>query len=173
MDKLNEWTQKIKECEERVSKNYIWIGRLLNRVKQSGMYKQEYKTFEEYVLTNFGFTVRTAQRMMLVSGCDDVVAYGLWKAIELLKMPEKERKKFISSYNIEQMSVRELRAEIDGLDFSEIKGTKIKEPLARDKKYKKFKRAVTNIEKLVDEELFPENYEEIRRLISELVKRIS
>lgn len=75
----------------------------------------------EWLQTNVDYSVRTAQNLMaLAAECDAgrgaaLEKFPYSKAVLLLSMPEDEREDFVDSHDVDGMSVRELKAQLDAL----------------------------------------------------------
>ena len=74
-----------------------------------------------WLQNNVDYSVRTAQNLMaLAAECDagrgaSLEKFPYSKAVLLLSMPEDERDEFVEAHDVDGMSVRELKAELDAL----------------------------------------------------------
>ena len=74
-----------------------------------------------WLADNVDYSVRTAQNLMaLAAECDagrgaSLEKFPYSKAVLLLSMPQDERDEFVEDHDIDSMSVRELKAQIDAL----------------------------------------------------------
>lgn len=113
---LNQYTTEIKQCEKEVVSNFYKIGQMLKEVRDSGVYKQKYSDFEDYLdREEFQFSVRHGWRMISIVeefSDSDVRKLGVTKCLELMALPIEKREKFIESKDIQDMSVRELHQEV-------------------------------------------------------------
>lgn len=95
----------------------IEIGRRLTEV-QNLVPRGEWT---QWLAENVDYSIRTAQNLMaLAAECDagrgaSLEKFPYSKAVLLLSVPEDERDEFVADHDVDQMSVRELKAELDQL----------------------------------------------------------
>ena len=115
--KLENFTERIKSKEKQIVVSFVEIGKELKEVRDKQIYKEKYSEFGDYVNSSgFKFSERHAYRMIAI--CEefsdiDVTKFGITKTLELLKLPAPERQQLIEEKDIEEMSVRELKEEVE------------------------------------------------------------
>lgn len=161
---MNEVSKDIKRLEFEIiylktqtAQNIIEIGKRLIEVKNQLPHGQ----WIEWLGGNVGFTERSAQRFIQIASDPNTksISYlGVTKVFDLLSMPLEERQEFIENNNVDEMTTRELREEIQKRKQLEIQNHALQETLAHVQSSKP-----EVIEKEVVKEVIPDDYEELKR----------
>lgn len=105
-------TAEVQLLSGEVLRNILQIGKRLIEIKQLVGHGR----FGSYVKENCGYSHDVANRFMKVAEqyTDETLPVGLSvsKVYELLSLPEAERAAFVENHDVENMTVRQLRAEL-------------------------------------------------------------
>lgn len=110
---LNQIVNEIKFFENQAVTSYWEIGKRLSQAKE----QIGHGNWEDWVSDNLGYTPRTANRLIKVhkdfSNPTSLSDLNFTKALALTSIKdEEERQEFTETHPVEDMSVRELKAEI-------------------------------------------------------------
>lgn len=116
---LIEKTNLIKDYSKGIKSNFLKIGQLLIEIRDKELWKEKYKDFTEYLISeDFEFKRRMAYKLMDVYnqfGKDVQLLHklGIGKLIELTYVPDKEKREEITRKAIEEnLTGEELREEV-------------------------------------------------------------
>lgn len=105
-------TAEVQLLSGEMLRNILQIGKRLKEIKQLVGHGQ----FGSYVKENCGYSHDVANRFMKVAEqyTEETLPVGLSvsKVYELLSLPEAERAAFVENHDVENMTVRQLRAEL-------------------------------------------------------------
>jgi len=165
---------EIHEEEKRFQRSFLRLGELLLELKSRNP-----DNWEKIVEDNFTFSIRHAYTLMQVYKANEKLPTSaildLSKLIELLRLSERYRDEFVTTFQPEIKTVREIRANVS--QFKKDKG--IGENEASDKSsqseenyalgdYWHFKRLLSDLGK--DKEVFLDKYKFVKIRLSVLKK---
>jgi len=92
---LKERTEKIKTYSKAIKTNFLKIGKVLIEVRDKEIWKEEYKSFTQYLISeDFEFSRRMAYNLMDVyvefGNIQNLHQLGISKLIQLTYVPDKE-----------------------------------------------------------------------------------
>lgn len=114
--RLDESTNFIKVREKAIVSNFYEIGQELKEVRDKQLYKEKYSEFGDYIeQEGFQFSESHGYRMIQIVeeySRIDTTKIGITKCIALLSLPIEKRQEVLETKPIEEMSVREVREEV-------------------------------------------------------------
>ncbi len=112
---LTEHTQIIKHREKSIQLSFWDIGKDLKYIKEKSIFLEKYQNFEDYVVENFTFSLRHAERMMKVATEYErqaVIDVGLTKMYLILQVPEEHRDEIIQEVEEKGLTTKELSKKV-------------------------------------------------------------
>lgn len=188
LQNLNQIVTEIKFYENQAVVSYWEIGKRLAKAKEQVKHGEWYS----WVESNLGYTPETARRLIKIH--KDISNPNLYLDLNFSKVlaltsikDEEERKEFIEDHDVEDMTVRELKAEIKEYKESKERETQeLKEAISKkdlelndikasnEKLANELDKAMDYepeiIEKEVVKEVVPNDYEQIKGTLKQLQK---
>ena len=169
---LNQIVAEIKFFENQAVVSYWEIGKRLSQAKE----QVGHGNWENWVGNNLGYSTRTAGRLIQVfndySNPTALSDLNMTQALALTTIKdEEERQNFIDSHEVEDMTTRQLQAEIKEYKAGlEEKEKQLEESTAANKRLAD---KVIELEQrepeIIEKEVVPEDYEDLKSELKELM----
>lgn len=169
---LNQIVAEIKFFENQAVVSYWEIGKRLSQAKE----QVGHGNWENWVGNNLGYSTRTAGRLIQVfndySNPTALSDLNMTQALALTTIKdEEERQDFIDSHEVEDMTTRQLQAEIKEYKAGlEEKEKQLEESTAANKRLAD---KVIELEQrepeIIEKEVVPEDYEDLKSELKELM----
>lgn len=188
LSNLNQLVNEIKFFESQAVNSYWEIGKRLSQAKEQVPHGE----WENWVEDNLGYSLRTTQQLIRVhkeySKTNTYSFLSFNKVLALTSIEdEEERQEFAEDHDVEDMTVRELKAEIKEYKRSLEKTANELEETVKEKDEEIGKLRLSNnslygelqieksrspevIEKEVIKEIEPEDYKQIKETLKQLQK---
>ncbi|MCW6701449.1 DUF3102 domain-containing protein [Anaerococcus sp. NML200537] len=168
---LNQIVAEIKFFENQAVVSYWEIGKRLSQAKE----QVNHGEWMDWVSNNLGYSQRTTNSLMKVykeiPNSQAIANLSYTKVVNILSLPEEDRQNFIDSHEVEDMTTRQLQAEIkeykEGLEEKE---KQLEESAAANKRLAD---KVIELEQrepeIIEKEVIPEDYKDLQDELKELM----
>lgn len=160
---LNQIVAEIKFFENQAVVSYWEIGKRLSQAKE----QVNHGEWMDWVSNNLGYSQRTTNSLMKVykeiPNSQAIANLSYTKVVNILSLPEEDRQNFIDSHEVEDMTTRQLQAEIKEYKAGlEEKEKQLEESTAANKRLAD---KVIELEQrepeIIEKEVIPEDYEDL------------
>ena len=81
---------ELEQIIEKGLRTFIDVGRCFVEIKESGLYKEKYRTFSDYCDQRWGFSLNYAEKLMRTVRTEDVIRGGSSDSSTIVRVPENE-----------------------------------------------------------------------------------